>query len=338
MKKHLLKRVLIILAALSGLLIAGALVVPLVIPVAPLEGLVSVAEVQSTESRFVTLPFEGTDGIEINYIEKSAEALPAGEDAPVFILLHGSMFNAYTWDGVMGDLAGLGRVLAYDQIPYGLSEKLVEGDWNGPNPYTQEAAIDQLFAFMDAREVENAVLVGNSYGGTLAVRAALENPGRIEGLILEDAAVFVNESMPGWLLDSPQMAKMGPLFARSLNTGEAFFEKCYLDPALFDEERRSLTQINTRVESWDTALWQYLKAWGAGAQDFTGRIGEITVPVLVIHGEEDEVVPPGDSDKLHELLPESTLVMIPDTGHLPHEETPQEFVAAVKEWLALMAE
>lgn len=338
MKKHLLRRVLIILAALSGLLIAGALVVPLVIPVPALEGLVSVEQVQSTESRFVTLPFEGTDGIKIHYMEESAYALPAGEDKPVFILLHGSMFNAYTWDGVMDDLAGLGRVLAYDQIPYGLSEKLVEGDWNGPNPYTQEAAIEQLFAFMDAVNVEKAYLVGNSYGGTLAVRAAIENPDRVEGLILEDAAVFVNESMPGWLLGSPQMAKVGPLFARSLNTGEAFFEKCYLNPALFDEERRDLTQINTRVESWDTALWQYLKAWGAGAQDFSGRIGEITVPALVIHGEEDQVVPPRDAEKLHELLPDSTLVMIPETGHLPHEETPKEFVAAVKEWLALKAE
>ncbi|NQT59019.1 MAG: hypothetical protein HQ557_08565 [Bacteroidetes bacterium] len=49
--------------------------------------------------------------------------------------------------------------MAYDQIPYGLSEKLVSEDWTGENPYTQDAALEQLFGFLDALGLKKVVLV-----------------------------------------------------------------------------------------------------------------------------------------------------------------------------------
>ena len=55
----------------------------------------------------------------------------------------------------MDFFAEQGRVIAYDQIPYGLSEKLVAGDWTEGNPYSSDAAVDQLFSFRDALDVGN---------------------------------------------------------------------------------------------------------------------------------------------------------------------------------------
>ena len=106
---------------------------------ARLEGLATPSQIAGDESNFLTIPYTGTDGIDIHYLTDGAAA---GEVVPTFVLLHGSLFNAYTWSEVMDFFGERGRVIAYDQIPYGLSEKLVGGDWTEGNPYASSAAVD----------------------------------------------------------------------------------------------------------------------------------------------------------------------------------------------------
>jgi pimeloyl-ACP methyl ester carboxylesterase len=329
MKKKLVKRILLIIAIVIASLALLAVIVPLFISPSPLEDVVSVEEVQRNDSRFVTIPFEGTDGIEIHYREKGG----ADKDEPVFVLLHGSMYNLYSWDRVMDFFGSMGRVIAYDQVPYGLSEKMISGDWSGANPYTQEAAVDQLVALLDEFDLDQVYLVGSSYGGTLAVRTALEHEERIAGMILVDAAVFVSETMPEWLLESRQMENVGPLMARMMGNNVPFYESCYADSAFFNGKRKEDTMILTKVENWDSSLWQYLKAWGGETYDFESRISSIDVPVLVISGSEDAIVPVEDSVKLDKLLPESKLEIINGAGHMPHEESPEKFIEIVRPWI-----
>jgi pimeloyl-ACP methyl ester carboxylesterase len=243
------------------------------------------------------------------------------------------MFNAFTWNEVMDFFSERGHVIAYDQIPYGLSEKLVTGDWTEANPYTSEAAVDELVLFLDALEVDNVILVGNSYGGVLAAQAALAQPDRVEALVLVDAAVYVQEEMPAFVMELPQVQHMGPLFARQLGQSEAFIRQTYFDPGQISDERMSLTMINTEVEDWDLALWEYLRVWGADTLDFAARIPDIQQPALVITGDSDQVVPVEDSQRLDDELPDSELVILPSCGHVPQEECPEAFEAAVDEWL-----
>jgi pimeloyl-ACP methyl ester carboxylesterase len=330
MKRQVLKTVVIVLAGILGLLILLLAVGPFFIPVAPLEGLASAQQIATDESQFVTIPWEGTDGIDIHYIINSPNP-PA--EAPTFVLLHGSMFNAFTWNEVMDFFGERGRVIAYDQIPYGLSEKLVAGDWTGTNPYTSEAAVDELFLFLDALEVDDVILVGNSYGGVLAVQAALAQPDRVEALVLADAAVYVQEEMPAFVMELPQVQHVGPLFARQLGQNEAFIRQTYLDPGQISEERMNLTMIHTEVEGWDLALWEYLRVWGTDSPDFVTRIPDIQQPALVITGDGDQVVPVEDSQRLDNELPNSELIILPSCGHVPQEECPEAFEAAVDEWL-----
>lgn len=258
MKKKLIKRILLLIAIVIASLALLAVIVPLFISPAPLEDVVSAEEVQRNDSRFVTIPFQGTDSIEIHYREKGG----ADKDEPVFVLLHGSMYNLYSWDRVMDFFGSMGRVIANDQVPYGLSEKMISGDWTGANPYTQEAAVDQLAALLDEFDLDQVYLVGSSYGGTLAVRTALEHEERVAGMILVDAAVFVSETMPEWLLESRQMENIGPLMSRMMGNNVPFYESCYADPAFFNGKRKEDTMILTKVENWDAALWQYLKGTG----------------------------------------------------------------------------
>lgn len=330
MTVKLLKRAARVLAVLLLLSLIALAVGPFLIPVPPLEGLGSAQQAAVAESNFITLPFAGTDGIDIHYI---ADGPTTTDDEPTFVLLHGSVFNAFTWNEVMDFFAGRGRVIAYDQIPYGLSEKLLAGDWTEHNPYSATAAVEQLFLFLDALEADQVVLVGNSYGGVLAVQAALAHPERVEALILVDAAVYIQESLPAWLMELPQVQHLGPLFAREIGRSETFIRQTYRDPERINAERMAYTIIHTEVENWDLAFWEYLQAWGSTSPDFTDRIAEIAQPVLVISGDSDAIVPVADSERLANELPEATLTILPACGHVPQEECPESFEEAVADWL-----
>ncbi|MFN2203079.1 MAG: alpha/beta fold hydrolase [Caldilineaceae bacterium] len=331
MNRRFIKNVARILGVIIVITVMLLVVGPFLIPVTPPEGLVSAQQAATDESQFISIPFDGTDGIDIHYI---ADGVESPVEAPTFVLLHGSLFNAFTWIEVTDLFGREGQVVAYDQIPYGLSEKLVAGDWTGPNPYTPEAAVDQLFSFLDELDLDTIVLVGHSYGGTLAVQAALAQPDRVEALILVDPAVYVQEEMPGWLLNLPQVRRLGPFFARQLGQNDAFLRQMYLNPDPIIDERMNLTRINTRIQNWDVALWEYLRAWRVNTLELATRISEIQQPALVITGDSDNVVPTTDSQRLDSELPDSELVILPSCGHVPQEECPDAFEEAVDTWLS----
>ncbi len=333
MNKRFLKILAKILGAVIILMSLLLVVGPFLIPIAPLEGLVSAQQIAIDESKFITVPFEGTDGLDIHYIARESEF---ANEEPTYVLIHGSLFNVFTWNEVMDFFSERGQVVAYDQIPYGLSEKLVAGDWTERNPYTSEAAIDQLFLFLDTLDVDKVVLVGHSYGGTLAVQAALTQPERVEALILVDAAVYVQEEIPAWLLELPQVRRLGPLFARQLGQNEAFIREMYLNPDQISNERMTLTTIHTQIEDWDVALWEYLRAWGVDTPDFVTHIPNIQQPALVISGDSDAIVPVTDSQRLNSELPNSELTILPSCGHVPQEECPKLLEEAISNWLNKM--
>lgn len=331
MKKRWSKTLVKILGAIILLLILLVVVGPFLIPVTPLEGLASVEELATSDSKFITIPFTGTEGIEFHYMSND---LNETDNLPTFVLLHGSNFNSYTWTEVFDFFSHRGQVIAYDQIPYGLSEKLVAGDWNERNPYSSTAAVEQLILLLDEFNIEQAFLVGNSYGAVLAVQAALAYPERVEGMILVDAAVYVEEEMPAWMFELPQMRRLGPLFARQLGQSEAFIRQTYLNPDQISDERMALTTIQTRVENWDLAYWEYLRVWGVDTPEFITRIPEIRQPILAVSGDCDAVVPVADSQRLHSELPNSELSILTSCGHVPQEECPELFIEAVNLWLS----
>lgn len=86
-----------------------------------------------------------------------------------------------------------------------------------------------------------------------------------------------------------------------------------------------------RVEHWDQALWELTLA--SSASGLEKRLAEFTLPVLVITGDDDRIVPTADSIRLAQELPGARLVVIPDAGHVPHEEAPAAFMDAVIQFL-----
>ena len=127
-------------------------VVPLLYPVAPLTGTVPERELADPDSHFVEI-----NGVTVHYKEM-------GNGTPVFILLHGFGASEFSWREVMEPLSGSGRVIAYDRPAFGLTERPMEGNWTGTNPYSVEGNVELLDGLMDELGVDKAVLVGNSAG------------------------------------------------------------------------------------------------------------------------------------------------------------------------------
>jgi pimeloyl-ACP methyl ester carboxylesterase len=329
MKKRFLKTAGIVSGSVISFGLVLILVVPLFISVQSYEGLSLAEATINSEGRIMTIPFEGTDGIDLYVVEKPS----ISDDKPVFVLLHGSNYNSATWDRVSVGLTNFGRTIAYDQIPYGLSEKLTAEDWSQDNPYTSEAAVQQLKSLLNTLNVSQVILVGSSFGGNLAIQAAVAYPELVRGLILVDAAVFVSESIPKGIMNSRQMNNLGPLMARSLGTNIGFYEKCYSDPSFFDGKRKEKTMVMTEITNWDIAYWEYLKAWNSTDTNFQSIAREVKIPTLVVSGENDKIVPVDDAVRLAEMLPTSSLSIIDGAGHLPHEENPEEFLQVVASWM-----
>jgi pimeloyl-ACP methyl ester carboxylesterase len=323
--KRLFKIVLVLLLVVLLIVLVG----PFLIPVRPLEGLSSPAALAQENSAFLTLAYPGTDGIDIHYRR-------GGKGEPAFVLLHGFAGSLFTWDTVFDDFAAQGRTLAYDRPPFGLSERLVVGDWTEANPYSPDAAVAQLFSLLDQQGIEQAILVGNSAGGTLALRAALAQPERVAGLILVSPAVFAGGGAPAFvqpLLRSPQLERIGPLIARVfLAQGDGLESRAYYDAGAVTEEQRARSRLGLQVENWDRALWAFASA--SEASNLTDTLADITMPVLVVSGENDLVVPASQSVALAEQLPNAEVVIIPACGHLAQEECPVAFLEAVEAWQA----
>ena len=203
-----------------------------------------------------------------------------------------------------------------------------------PYDYTAAAQVLHLWQFLDARAVDRVVLVGNSLGGAVALLAAAAKPERIAGLVLADAASpgvriplqfrLMRAPLAGEiemeLLSRPTMAWVlrYRMFARPERvTSETISD--WWDPVPIPGTRRAaLAAIRSSPDEY---------------QDVGRRI---EAPTLVLWGERDRVLPPSEGLRLSKEIRGSSFMTIPDTGHLPQEESPAEFARVVASFVGLL--
>jgi pimeloyl-ACP methyl ester carboxylesterase len=317
-----MKKIWRIIAVILIFLMLVLLIGPFLVPVPTLTDTKPISELADSDSQFARIQ-------DINVHYKSIES---GER--VFILLHGFGASLYSWHKVMQPFSQLGSVIAYDRPAFGLTERPMS--WTGINPYSSEAQVEQLIALMDHFNIQKAILVGNSAGGTIAMLVALKYPQRVEALILVDPAVYVNGGSPSWInliKDTPQMQHIGPLFVRSIRKwGLKMLSTAWHDPNLITAEDLAAYQKPLFVDNWDKALWQLTRA--SSDSGLSSRLSELWLPTLVITGDDDRIVPTDQSVRLAGELPNASLVVIKNAGHVPHEEDPQAFMQAVNEFIS----
>jgi len=129
------------------------------------------------------------------------------------------------------------------------------------------------------------------------------------------------------------MKRLGPLLIRKYYTN--FFEKARTlawhdlskqTPEILEGYKKPM-----RAHNWDRALWEFALAYET--LDLQEELGGIDVPVLVLTGDDDRIVLPEASEKIADEISHAELVVIANAGHLPHEETPEEFLEVANNFL-----
>lgn len=320
------RRLLRVLGFGLALVLAVILIAPLLIPIPPIPNPATPQELADPDSRFRDI-----GDLTVHY-----KQMGAGE--PALVLLHGFLASTQSWRRVMAPLAVDRAVIAFDRPAFGLTERPLPGEFSpARNPYATAAQIDLLIGLLDSLGIGKAVLVGHSAGGPLAALAALQHPERVEALILIAPAIYTGGGTPGWLkplLRTPQARRLGPYLVRRFLTGnlDRLVSLAWHDPTRFTAADAEAYTRYTRIPNWDRALWEFTLAGGSVFP--TERLAELTLPVLVITGDDDRLVPTEESIRLAGELPRATLVVIPACGHVPQEECPEATLAAIRAFLA----
>ena len=203
--------------------------------------------------------------------------------------------------------------------------------WQGENPYGVEAQAKMTVGLMDALGIERAILVGNSAGGGVAAMTAVKYPERVEALVLVDPAVgggAPSSPILRALYNTPQADRLGPLLARSIQQrGEEIIRLAWHDTSKITPEIIAGYRLPLQAENWDRALWNLTKApQPVGLRD---ALKQVKIPVLIVTGDDDRIVPTDQTLALAKEMPQAGLVVFEACGHVPQEECPAAFLDAV---------
>lgn len=280
-------------------------------------------EVWGSQSQFVELA-----GQEVHYVTAGSPS-----SKRLIVLLHGFGASAFSYKNVLEPLGEIGYVIAYDRTAFGFTERPTS--WTGTNPYGIEGQLellDELVTEFGANK--EVIILGHSAGGNVAASYAEKYPEKVQQLILYAPAVGLSGAgnSIGWIFDIPQINHLGPLLVSTIATsGLDLLYESYVDDSQITEATLAGYTAPLKVNGWEKAFWLFNKA--PRSNNVGERISNLTMPTLVITGDQDTVVATDASIELSKKIPRATLVVIPQTGHLPNEEKPEEFANSVIEFI-----
>ncbi|WP_138760800.1 alpha/beta fold hydrolase [Modestobacter altitudinis] len=255
-----------------------------------------------------------------------------GSAGPVLLLLHGLLGSGASFGPALDELARTHRVVAPDLLGHGASEKPT-GD------YSLGALATLARDLLVVLGVESATVVGHSLGGGVAMQLAYQFPASVERLVLVDSGGLGRNvspalravALPGaeWVLPAvfnPYAARAAARLLRPLHrvTPPALAQVVAGLATLADAEARAAFVLTAR------------SVIGVGGQrvSATDRLYlTAALPLLLVWGGRDPVIPVAHGETLHAQLPGSTLVVFDRAGHFPQVEDPGRFAGVVGEFV-----
>jgi pimeloyl-ACP methyl ester carboxylesterase len=238
---------------------------------------------------------------------------------PVVILLHGLGGSSLAWLPNIAPLATKFRVVVPDQLGFGKSDKPLIA-------YRIGTYVDFLDEFRKQLKIERMSLVGNSMGGWIAAAYTVAYPDRVERIVLEDAAGFA----PPPNFDTKTLYGLNP----STRVGmKAVAAKVFYNP-LFSSDLVVDQALAQRLSAGDGYTVNSLIESITRGEDFLDdRMKNIKQPTLIVWGRQDGLTPVSDGERFHRAIPNSTLIIVEECGHVPNLEKAAEFNAAVLKFL-----
>jgi len=271
-------------------------------------------------SRFVDLP----GGFHVHYQDDGDSRLPT------VVLLHGFGASYTSWEGWVQQLKTRFHLLSVDFPGHGLTR--------APEGYSLdgEGLADFVDAFAAQLGLPKFAVAGNSMGGGVAWQLAVRHPQRIDALILVDAAGFPNEKPPAAVPLAFKILKypLGRALLRNIDNRPLIdeglktdvFDKALITPALVDRWADFQRAPGHRAILMSVRMGSLMSASPEGLRG-------ISVPTLILHGENDVLIEPASAGKFAAAIPGAKVLIYPNVGHLPQIEIPQRSSADVAEFL-----
>jgi pimeloyl-ACP methyl ester carboxylesterase len=247
------------------------------------------------------MPFASVNGQQLYFKDTAG-------NGPVVAFSHGNLMNRQMWAPQVEALRGEFRCVVWDERLHGRTK-------DDGGLYTYWDSADDLLGLLDHLGVEQATLAGHSQGGFLSLRAALRAPERVKALVLIDTAAVA------WPREV--LAQMSGIRDGFRDGGPDAVAPVLLDILLGKPEIHEhwlqawREQPQQRLADAVTVLM--------GVDDISARLGEITQPTLIVHGEADQSIPLPLGQMLRDRLPgASDLIAIPGAGHTPSLTHPDQ--------------
>ena len=245
--------------------------------------------------------------------------------APVVLLLHGFGSSLQTWDAWGQGLAYEYRVVRLDIAGFGLTGPAEPGD------YSDEADVQRLLAVVDQLGLPRMTVVGHSMGGRLAWHFAAAHPQRVDKLVLIAPDGFPDPQaksdrtydVPAWM----GVARYA-LPRWMIKKGVA---SAYADPSRLDDDTARRYQDMLLAPGVRQAVLARMAQ--TRNRDPLPWLQRLTMPTLLLWGAQDGMIPAENSMDYQRAMPHAQRVVMPDVGHLPHEEQPQRSLQAVRDFL-----
>jgi non-heme chloroperoxidase len=252
-----------------------------------------------------------TTGVTLNYLEQGN---PQGE---IVILLHGTSDSWNSFAPVLPFLSSAYHVFALDQRGHGDSSKVA-------CCYTMDDFAADVVAFMDAKGIDRATVVGHSMGSMIAQLVAIHYPERVDRLVLAGSMVVV--SNPGLMEFNAFVQTLSdpidPAFVRDFQTSTVSESI----PSEFLEKAVS-ESLKVPAHVWRQMMASFVE------QDTSKQLHKITMPTLVVWGGKDTYWPRSDQEMLVQVIPQATLHVYEEAGHALHWEQPERFAADFEKFM-----
>jgi pimeloyl-ACP methyl ester carboxylesterase len=249
---------------------------------------------------------------------------------PPLLLIHGFGASTFTWRFVAPELARSHRVIAVDLKGFGQSDKPFDGRYS---VYDQAELLAQLIEDKDLRDL---TLVGHSFGGGVALLLALEANQRLDGritrLVLLDSIAYP-QNIPVFfrLLDVPLVSQLGVRMVPPLVQTRVALQIAYFDDSKIDPEEVELYAAPLKTAAGKHAIIHSARQIvPEDIAELSERYKTIELPTLILWCDHDRIVPLEVGIKLRRTLPNSTLRLVEECGHMPQEEQPASTLALIK--------
>lgn len=258
--------------------------------------------------------------------------LDEGTGRPI-LFVHGTPSWSFEWRHAIAALRGTARCIAPDHLGFGLSDKPADAG------YKPEDHARRLLALVRALDLRELTLVVHDFGGPIGLPVLLEEPQRVRALVVVNSWAFAHAHVPRirnlsrlvasplgrflylWLNASPRVI-LPSSFARRERLPRAV-HRHYLAPFARRAERIAPWVLGRELagsEAYYASLWERLATRGR-------------VPASLVWGERDPAFGPAYLARWVEAFPDARVHALPDVGHFPQEEAPEQLLAALREAL-----